>query len=188
MRIDNAISSYFAAQRTVSPTASRESLSSTAISSASSAGADKVTISAAGKESAAKFASTSSTQAAAHSFLEYRDITLRDAKADPEFAAKTTYEFAQDNSYALHGPMVDITQDPIRYSATGEVVTEKGVAEFKAQASKARDELIALYQSEKGKGTPDAQILEKLFSARDTQPDSYLKKLNWERPDTSVQS
>jgi hypothetical protein len=187
MRIDNAISSYFAAQRTVSST-SRESSSSTATSSASSTTADKVTISAAGKDAAAKFASTSSTQAAAHPFLEYRDQTLRDAKADPEFAAKTAYEFAQDDSFVLHGPMVDITQEPMRYSATGEVVTEKGVAEFKAQASKARDELITLYQSEKGKGTPDAQILEKLFSARDAQPDSYLKKLNWERADTSVQS
>ena len=119
--------------------------------------------------------------AAEHPSRAYQNSELRNAQADPAYAAKAARQFAYNESYMLHGPMVDITHDPIRYSATGEVVTKEGLDTFKAQARQARDELMALYQSEKGKGTPDAEILEKLFRARDGQPDDYLQKLNWAR-------
>lgn len=118
---------------------------------------------------------------AEHPSRVYQERELRNAQSDPAYAKKAAHDFAYNDSYMLHGPMVDISHDPIRYSATGEVVTDEGLAAFKSQAREARDRLIALYQSEKGKGTPDAEILEKLFRARDGQPAGYLQKLNWVR-------
>ena len=106
---------------------------------------------------------------------------LRDAESDPVFAKKMAEQFAYNDSYELHGPLVDISHDPIRYSGTGEVVTEENLAAFKAEAAKVTAGRIALYQAEKAKGTPDAQILEKLFAYVDGQSDNYLSKLNWTR-------
>jgi hypothetical protein len=113
--------------------------------------------------------------------LRFRAIVLRDAESDPVFAKKMAEQFAYDDSYELHGPLVDISHDPIRYSGTGEVVTEENLAAFKAEAAKVTAGRIALYQAEKAKGTPDAQILEKLFAYVDGQSDNYLSKLNWTR-------
>jgi hypothetical protein len=120
--------------------------------------------------------------ASGNPYLEFRAIALRDAKEDPAYASKLAEQFAYDDSYEKHGPLVDISHDPIRYSATGEVVTEESLAAFKAEAAKVTAGRIALYQAEKARGTPDAQILEKLFSFVDGQSDNYLRLLNWARP------
>ncbi len=179
MKVASDMASYFAVSRT-GLSAGREGVPSVARAAGAAAGADTVTISSAAREAAA--AETAGSKPAAESpSLTYRQLMLRNAQADPAFAKKAAHEFAHDDSYVLNGPMVDISHDPIRYSATGEVVTEESLAAFKSQARQARDELIALYQSEKGKGTPDAEILEKLFRARDGQPNEYLQKLNWAR-------
>lgn len=122
------------------------------------------------------------TKTSGNQWLNYRAVTLRNAEADPAFAKKTAEQFAFDDSFEKHGPLVDISHDPIRYSATGEVVTEESLAAFKMEAAKVTAGRIALYQAEKIKGTPDAQILEKLFSFVDGQPDNYLRLLNWARP------
>lgn len=113
--------------------------------------------------------------------LRFRNLVLSDANSDPIFAKKMAEQFAYDDSYELHGPLVDISHDPIRYSATGEVVTDENLAEFKAEAAKVTTGRIALYQAEKAKRTPDVQILEKLFAYVDGQSDNYLSKLNWTR-------
>lgn len=107
---------------------------------------------------------------------------MEDAKLDPSFAEKFAREYAYDDSLEKSGPLVDISGYPaIRYTYTGEAVTDVNMAEFKTEAGNARLGRIALYQSEKSKGTPDAEILDKLFRYTDTQPDSYLSKLGWER-------
>ena len=122
------------------------------------------------------------TQPSSNPYLRFRAIVLQDAKDDPAFAKKMAEQLAYDDSYELHGPLVDISHDPIRYSATGEVVTEENLAAFKAEAAKVTAGRISLYQAEKAKGTPDAQILGKLFAFVDGQSDNYLSKLNWARP------
>ncbi len=61
-------------------------------------------------------------------------------------------------------------------------MTEENLAAFKAEAAKVTAGRISLYQTEKAKGTPDAQILGKLFAFVDSQSDNYLNKLNWARP------
>lgn len=134
----------------------------------------QVTISSAGQSLA--YQSTESPS------QEFRRITLEDAKLDPAFAERFTRDYAYDDSLEKGGPLVDISGYPsIRYTYTGEAVTDANLAEFKAEAGNARSGRIALYQSEKAKGTSDVEILELLFRYTDTQSDSYLSKLGWER-------
>jgi hypothetical protein len=188
MRIDNAFTSHFPTQRLAVPSAGQESSFSAALSSANIAGLDKVTTPAVSKNTATTFASGATAQGAEPPSLAYRNMALRNAKTDPEYAKKTAYELAYNDSYVLHGPMVDITHNPIRYSATGEAVSDQGLTEFKAMAAQARSELIGIYQKEKSKGTPDPEILEKLFSARDGQHPRYLQLLNWALPSREARS
>jgi hypothetical protein len=137
--------------------------------------ADKVSISNAGKALAETDVESPSQ--------EFRRAAIEDAKQDPGFAEKITREFAYDDSLAKGGPLMDISNYPtVRYSYTGELVTESNLATFKAQAADARTGRIALYESEKSKDTPDVEILKKLFQYTDTLSDDYLAKLRWERP------
>lgn len=136
--------------------------------------ADKISISDTGK-ALARIQTESPSQ-------EFRRITLEDANRDPAFAEKFTREYAYDDSLEKGGPLVDISAYPtIRYTYTGELVTDSNLAAFKAEAASARIGRVTLYQQEKAKGTPDAEILEKLFRYTDTQSDAYLSKLGWER-------
>lgn len=121
------------------------------------------------------------SQPASDSSLRARALTIQTAEDDPAYARKRAEEFAYYDGYEKHGPLVDITHDPIRYSSTGEVVTEENLAEFKAEAAKVTAGRIALYQAEKAKGTSDIEILEKLFTYVDGQSDNYLSKLGWTR-------
>lgn len=147
-------------------------------SSASAADyADKVSISDAGK-ALAKVESESPSQ-------EFRRIALEDANLDPAFAEKVARQYAYDDSLEKGGPLVDISSYPtMRYTYTGELVTDSNLAAFKAEAATARAGRTSLYEAEKANGTPDAEILEKLFRYTDTQSDSYLSKLRWQRAST----
>lgn len=145
--------------------------------------------------SAATFAASSATtvtisqaardlaaQPATSPYLEYRASVMRNAENDPAFAKKMAEDFANDDSYEKCGPLLDITAYPtLRYACTGERVTDENLAAFKAEAAKVTEGRIALYREEKAKGTPDVQILEKLFAYVDRQSDDYLSKLGWTR-------
>jgi hypothetical protein len=88
--------------------------------------------------------------------------------------------YAHDNSYETTGPLVDISAYPtMKYTYTGEVVTDQNLSEFKAEAAKVTEGRMAIYQNEKARGTPDAQILKKIFSYIDSQPNDYLSKIGW---------
>jgi hypothetical protein len=145
------------------------------IADSTTSSSSTVTISQAARDLAA-------AEPSSNPYLQYRAMALRDAKDDPAYAKKAAEHFAYNDCYEKHGPLVDITHDPIRYSATGEAVTEESLAAFKTEAAKVTAGRIALYQAEKAKGTPDAQILEKLFAFVDGQSDNSLRLLNWARP------
>lgn len=114
--------------------------------------------------------------------LRWQRDVINNAKEDTSFAEKMTKDYAYDDSYMTTGPLVDISGYPtIRYTYTGEVMTDGNLAEFKAEAAKARTDRISLYESEKAKGTSDVDILEKLFRYTDTRSDSYLNIVGWER-------
>lgn len=119
--------------------------------------------------------------------LRWQRDVLNNAKADAVFAEKMARDYAYDDSYVITGPLVDISSYPtIRYTYTGEVMTDGNLTEFKTEAAKARTDRISLYESEKAKGTSDVDILEKLFRFTDTQSDSYLNIVGWERANATV--
>lgn len=115
----------------------------------------------------------------------YRNRIIRDAEADPQYAERTAYDFAHD-TWSLTGPLVNIKTDPMTYSFTGEPVTADSMAAFKSQAASAHAEKLAIYQAEKSKGTPAADILKKLYAVTNNQGDNYLHKIGWIKDDNSA--
>lgn len=105
------------------------------------------------------------------------------AHADPALAEQlaSTYTFGIDLA------LVDISEFDLRtgsgakYVATGESVTENSRTWFEQEAAKVREGRISLYQSEKAKGTPDADILDKVIGFMDAQPEKYLRMFDWQR-------
>ena len=145
--------------------------------------ADKVTLSAESKTLAAGEA-TGTREGVS---LSWQTAVIKNTKEFPSWGEKFTHDFAYDDSYQTTGPLVDISNRPtLRYTYTGEVVTDQNLSEFKAEAATARIERIALYEAEKAKGTPNAEILEKLFRYTDSRSDSYLNIVGWERAAESV--
>lgn len=147
-------------------------------------GTDTVTIS---QEAKDKLRSDQTSPSAAERTPRYREMSLRNARNDAAFAEKTARDYAYDMSYETYGPLADIGSypgAPQHFSNTGEWVTDRNLAEFKNQAAKATAGRIALYQTEKAKGTPDADILDKLYGFTDTQPASCLSKVGWGTADS----
>lgn len=135
----------------------------------------------------AKNEQASGTREGSH--LRWQQLVINDAREFPGWGEKFTHDFAYDDGYQTNGPLVDISNLPtMRYTYTGEVVTEKNLADFKAEAATARIGRIALYEAEKAKGTPDAEILEKMFRYTDTQSDSYLNIVGWERANAGMET
>jgi hypothetical protein len=81
-------------------------------------------------------------------------------------------------------PLVDISESvkgtgPIRYAATGEPMSEEIDAWFQTAAQSAQVGRLALYNAEKAKGTPAADILDKIFAYNDAQPARYKELMAW---------
>ena len=67
----------------------------------------------------------------------------------------------------------------LRYSGSGEPVTAESQAYFNATEASFRQERMHIYESEKAKGTPPAEIYDKLVNAMDQQPERYRGMMNW---------
>lgn len=146
--------------------------------------ADKVTISQAAKDRLAAETQTGLDDNWARSF---REKMVAAAQEDPIYGEKITREYAYDTSYETYGPLIDISHPPeIRYSHTQEVVTEESLAAFKQEAAQVTAGRKALYESEKAKGTPDAEILQKLYDYTDKQSQNYLSKVGWKPSESSA--
>ena len=150
--------------------------------------ADKVSISAAAKflssetQNISQTSNDKATGSRGGTHLLWQSAVIDNAKDFPAWGEKFAHDFAYDDGYQTNGPLVDITNYPtMRYTYTGELVTDKNLAEFKAEAAIARTERIALYEAEKANGTTDPEIIEKLFRLTDSRSDSYLNIVGWER-------
>ncbi|MCG9064681.1 hypothetical protein LH425_06440 [Laribacter hongkongensis] len=112
----------------------------------------------------------------------FRELLVNAANSDPQFAKDYTEQFAYDESFETTGPLVDISGWPVvRYSYTGEIVTDQNMSQFKSKAAEVRAELSSIYQAEKSNGVSDIEIMKKLFQYMDTLPDAYLRILGWEK-------
>lgn len=65
------------------------------------------------------------------------------------------------------------------YTATGLPVTPESEARFAAISQSIVDQTTGIYQAEKAKGTPAADIFEKIHQFMASQPSDYLQATNW---------
>lgn len=108
---------------------------------------------------------------------EQREWLLAKAERDPKVAA----ELAQGYAYhSLNGQGIDMTDYPvIRYSATGEIVTDESSSWFERSLQHMQKERSVLYESELMKGTPAVKILEKILDFNDALPQRFRDIANW---------
>jgi hypothetical protein len=109
--------------------------------------------------------------------LKERREALRAATADPKVAAQLTHNYVHN---ALGYELLDLSDRPnIRYSATGELVTPITKAYFAKISQAMQLQSVHLYQTETSKGSPDIQILEKIFDLHDQLPEKFKDMLGW---------
>lgn len=146
------------------------------IPSASASSADAVTISQAARDRLAAESGKGSDSTLAKLLSE-------GAHEDPKRAEELAYE----RSHGPCAPWLDFSEHingtgPIRYALTGEPVTEESEAYFNSIASAELQHRIDLYDAEKAKGTPAADILDKIFGYMDTLPARYREMMGWTGP------
>ncbi|WP_226929529.1 hypothetical protein [Janthinobacterium aquaticum] len=108
---------------------------------------------------------------------DYRNHLINSAKSDAMEAEKLLAYNIAPNSGAF--PLIDISNWPtVRYSVSGELQTPESEAYFSdiaKMASTARTELV---QAERSKGTPTADILEKVLALNAALPPRYKAMAN----------
>jgi hypothetical protein len=103
------------------------------------------------------------------------------AHQSAELADQLAYDLAND----VRGPMYDLSglengTGPMRYSATGEVVTPESEARYKMMAESFHSATLALYNKERANGTSSADIFDKLVALGDSQSAEYRNITDWE--------
>ena len=98
---------------------------------------------------------------------------------NPSDAAKNAYEFASNSSNEIEYDPDSISNPPLRYWASKEVVTPESIKYFNQMRDKATSEKMDIYNSEKAKGTSDADIIDMIFAYNDAQPEEYKKMSGW---------
>jgi len=107
----------------------------------------------------------------------YRSKLFDSAKADPAEAEKLlAINTAPDNGAF---PLIDISNWPtVRYSVSGELQTPESEAYFAGVAASASKARVELLQQERAKGTPPAEILDKVLALNSALPPRYKAMAN----------
>ncbi len=126
---------------------------------------------------------TPSTESSASKYVLSADSKYKrisDAfHSDSSDAEKYAYEFASNSSNDILYDADSISNPPLRYWASKEVVTPESIKYFNQMRDKATSEKMDIYNSEKAKGTSDADILDMIFAYNDAQPEEYKKMSGW---------
>lgn len=93
-------------------------------------------------------------------------------------------QFAYDKAHSVEQPLFNISGglNNIRYSQTGEPVTPENLASFERLTNEVSAKKLALYQEEKSKGTPDADIHDKLVDLISQQSQEFRSAIGFELP------
>ncbi|MDN2698820.1 hypothetical protein O0882_21105 [Janthinobacterium sp. SUN073] len=107
----------------------------------------------------------------------YRKRLVDSAKADPAEAEKLlAINTAPDNGAF---PLIDISNWPtVRYSVSGELQTPESEAYFAGVAASASKARVELLQQERAKGTPPAEILDKVLALNSALSPRYKAMAN----------
>lgn len=107
----------------------------------------------------------------------YRNKLLDSARADPAEAEKLLAFNTAPNSGTF--PLIDISAWPtVRYSVSGELQTPESEAYFAGVAASASKARVDLLQQERAKGTPPAEILDKVLALNSALPPRYKAMAN----------
>ncbi len=99
--------------------------------------------------------------------------------ADSSDAAKYAYEFASNSSNEIGYDEDSISNPPLRFAGSKDVVTPESIKYFNQMKDKTTSEKMDIYNSEKAKGTSDADIIDMIFAYNDAQPEEYKKMTGW---------
>lgn len=143
--------------------------------------ADRVSISSSGMNALAKelAASTNAPDMEMRTNVKNSWVS-RQAHSNPELAAEMAYNLAN----VPESPLVKLTDflngtGPMRYTTNDMPVTKESEAYFDAIAPGVLQGRISLYETEKAKGTLDAEIVDKLIGYMDGQPVRYQEIIAW---------
>ncbi len=174
----NSLSAYNAISATTVKADATASNSSTTKTS----NADVVSISSEAQQ-LLQSSQTSASSASGSKYVLYADSRYKRLSElfheNPSDAAKNAYEFASNSSNEIEYDPDSISNPPLRYWASKEVVTPESIKYFNQMRDKATSEKMDIYNSEKAKGTSDADILDMIFAYNDAQPEEYRKMTGW---------
>ena len=98
------------------------------------------------------------------------------AHRDPKLASQLASEYAT----CVHQPIIDCSEWPYRYAATGEVWTPARDAHYAKLAQGLQAASSALYDQELAKGTDPADIIDKLVALGDTYSEELRDIVDWD--------
>ncbi len=99
--------------------------------------------------------------------------------SDASTAAKYTYEFASNSSNEIGYDADSISNPPLRFAGSKEIVTPESIKYFNQMKDKTTSEKMNIYNSEKAKGTSDADIMDMILAYNDAEPEEYKKMTGW---------
>lgn len=150
----------------------RETMGRQTVADAPAIPKDKVTLS----ESALELAAQANNK-----FANSRAMQL--ANRDEQTAKEMLAGYAHELNHTLQDiSNLDMaTGSGAIYAVTSQPVTKESEALFARQNAALRDRNEHMIRQEQEKGTPAAQILEKVMQAIDQQPQGYKDKIDWAR-------
>ena len=184
MQIQSQSLNYLNAYNAISANSAKTdaAISTTGSTAKTTSSADVVSISSEAQQ-LLQTSQTSSSSASGSKYVLSADSNykwLSDAcHADPSTAAKYTYEFASNSSNEIEYDHDSISNPPLRYWASKEVVTPESIKYFNQMKDKTTSEKISIYNAEKAKGTSEADIMDMILAYNDAQPEEYKKMTGW---------
>jgi len=183
MQIQTQSLNYLNAYNVISASSAKTDVAITTSSTANTtSSADVVSISSEAQQ-LLQASQTPSTTSSASKYVLSADSKykrLSDAfHSDSSDAEKYAYEFASNSSNDILYDADSISNPPLRYWASKEVVTPESIKYFNQMRDKATSEKMDIYNSEKAKGTSDADIIDMIFAYNDAQPEEYKKMSGW---------
>ena len=126
---------------------------------------------------------TSSSSASGSKYVLSADSQykwLSDAcHSDASTAAKYTYEFASNSSNDILYDGDSISNPPLRFAISKEVVTPESVKYFNQMKDQTTAEKMALYNTAKANGASNADIMDMILAYNDAEPEEYKKMTGW---------
>ncbi len=174
----NSLSAYNA----ISATAVKADATTSNSSTTKTSTADVVSISSEAQQ-LLQNSQTSSSSASGSKYVLSADSQykwLSDAcHSDASTAAKYTYEFASNSSNDILYDGDSISNPPLRFAISKEVVTPESVKYFNQMKDQTTAEKMALYNTAKANGASNADIMDMILAYNDAEPEEYKKMTGW---------